>query len=84
MKQSTEKVGTTNPTTDKKGVFIFQKENYYIMFIGLALIMLGGFLMSGSEDIFSATKIKVAPVVMLLGFAVEIYAILHRPKNIQK
>lgn len=68
-----------------KPVFIFSKKNYHIMLIGLAVIALGFILMSGGSsndpevfnpDIFSFRRIRLAPFLVLLGFAIEAYAIL--------
>jgi len=71
--------------------FIFNKENYMWMFIGLGLILLGFFLMSGGkspdphkfnyEEIYSFRRITLAPITILLGFVVEVYAIMKTPKN---
>jgi hypothetical protein len=70
--------------------FAFGKENYVLVLAGLALIALGFFLMAGggsedpnvfSEEIFSTRRITVAPIVILLGFAVEIFAIMKKPKD---
>ncbi len=68
-----------------KPVFIFGKKNYKFMFIGLACIALGFILMSGggsddpnvfNPEIFSFRRIRLAPMLVLLGFGIEIYAIL--------
>lgn len=65
--------------------FIFGKKNYKFMFIGLACIGLGFILMSGggsddpnvfSPDIFSPVRIRLAPALVILGFAIQVYAIL--------
>ncbi|MFK8266502.1 DUF3098 domain-containing protein [Capnocytophaga cynodegmi] len=67
---------------------IFGRKNYIFMLIGLAIIALGFILMSGggSDDpnvfdasIFSFRRIHLAPTLVLLGFAVEVYAILIKP-----
>ena len=59
--------------------------NYVLMLIGVALIILGFVLMAGgtkatpevfSEDIFSWRRITLAPILVVAGFAFEIYAIL--------
>ncbi|MFG6686936.1 DUF3098 domain-containing protein [Mariniflexile sp. HNIBRBA6329] len=72
----------------KKAVFIFGKKNYKFMFIGLACIALGFILMSGggsddpnvfNPEIFSWRRIRLAPMLVLLGFGIEIYAILLNP-----
>ncbi len=68
---------------------LFGRENYKYFFIGLALIVLGFILMSGggSEDpdvwdpgIFNFRRIRLAPMLILLGFIVEIYAIMRKPE----
>ena len=70
--------------------FLFGKKNYILMAIGLALIVIGYLLMSGgsSDDVntfnyemFSTMRIRVAPMVVLAGFAVEVWAILARPNK---
>ncbi len=73
-----------------KSEFIFERKNYKFMFIGLACIALGFILMSGggSDDpnvfndaIFSWRRIRLAPTLVLLGFGIQIYAILLNPKK---
>ena len=72
-----------------KTTFLFQRANYVLMLAGIALIILGFVLMSGggSEDpnvynpeLFSARRIVVAPFLIVLGFAVEVWAIMRKPK----
>lgn len=73
---------------DKKD-FAFDKVNYILLAIGMAVVIIGFLLMSGSgssetaydPDIFSARRIKVAPVICLLGFVSMIYAVVRRPKS---
>ncbi len=76
-------------TEKRKTGFAFGKENYRLMLIGIAIIVLGFILMigGGSEDpnvfnpeIFNAQRITVAPVLILIGFVFEIYAIMKKPK----
>lgn len=63
--------------------------NYILLAIGMAVVIVGFLLMSGdgstetayNPDIFSARRIKVAPVVCLIGFVSMIYAVVHRPKD---
>ena len=59
----------------------FGKENYIIMGIGMVVIILGFILMAGTEDIFSFTKITLAPIIVILGFVIEVIAIVYKPKN---
>ena len=69
--------------------FAFDKLNYILLAVGMAIVVIGFLLMSGSgssetaydPDIFSARRIKVAPVVCLTGFVSMIYAIVRRPKE---
>jgi hypothetical protein len=71
-----------------KSEFIFQKKNYVFMFIGIACMALGFLLMSGggsddpsvfNPDIYSFRRIRLAPTLVLLGLAIEIYAIMLNP-----
>ena len=68
--------------------FVFGKKNYTFMFIGLAVIALGFLLMAGggsddpnvfNPDIYSFRRIRLAPALVLLGFGIEVYAILVNP-----
>lgn len=69
--------------------FAFDRMNYILLAVGMAVVIIGFLLMSGSgstdtnnnPDIFSARRIKVAPVVCLLGFVSMIYAVVRRPKS---
>ena len=73
---------------DKKNL-AFDKMNYILLAVGMAEVVLGFILMSGGSsdetaynpDIFSVRRIKVAPVVCLLGFVSMIYAVIRKPKN---
>ncbi|WP_314200025.1 DUF3098 domain-containing protein [Capnocytophaga sputigena] len=69
---------------------IFGKKNYLIMGIGLAVISIGFILMSGGgsdnpavfdASIFNFRRIHLAPALVLIGFAIEIYAILVNPNK---
>ena len=69
--------------------FVFEKRNYIWMFIGLAFIALGFVLMSGggsndtnvfSDAIFNTKRIRIAPTLVLIGFGIQVYAILLKPK----
>lgn len=72
-------------------LFLFDKENYMWMIGGVALIFIGFFLMSGGksanphefhyDEIYSFRRITIAPIVILMGFAVEVYAIMKLPKE---
>ena len=73
-----------------KADFAYGKINYTLMLSGLGMIILGFFLMSGggtkdpnvfSEEVFSPLRITVAPLMVLAGFALEIYAIVKKAKD---
>jgi len=73
-----------------QSVFIFGKKNYKFMFIGIACIALGFILMSGggtddpnvfNPEIFNFRRIRLAPMLILLGFGIQIYAILLNPEK---
>lgn len=70
--------------------FALGKENYKLMAIGFAIIVVGFILLSGggsddpnvfSEDIFNFRRLTLAPIILLIGFALEIYAIMKKPKE---
>ncbi len=72
--------------TDK---LLFNRRNYIIMIIGLLCIAIGFILMAGggsenpevfNEEIYNFRRIRLAPTLILIGFAIEIYAILTRSK----
>lgn len=73
---------------DKRN-FAFDRVNFILLAVGMAVVIIGFLLMSGpgstdttyEPDIFSARRIKVAPVVCLIGFVSMIYAIVRRPKD---
>ena len=69
---------------------LFERKNFLLMLLGLGLIFLGFFTMSGggSDDpmvfnpaIFNFQRISLAPALVLLGFATEVVAILHNDKE---
>jgi uncharacterized membrane protein len=69
--------------------FAFKKTNYVLLAIGMAIIILGFILMSGSgteegffnPEIFCARRIRVAPLVSLAGFIFVMYAIMYNPNK---
>jgi NADH:ubiquinone oxidoreductase subunit H len=75
-----------------KNNYAFDKTNFILLAIGMIIVIIGFVLMSGSgstednfnAEIFSATRIKVAPVVSLFGFLFIIYAIMHKPKVVEE
>ncbi|MFC2112143.1 DUF3098 domain-containing protein [Bacteroidota bacterium] len=70
--------------------FPLMRENYILLIIGFAIIMLGFILMMGgksddpnvfNEEIFSFRRITLAPIIVLFGFGFEIWAIMKKPKE---
>ena len=69
--------------------FAFDKVNYLLLVVGMIIVVIGFLLMTGpastetafEPDIFSARRIKVAPVVCLFGFVSMIYPVVRKPKN---
>lgn len=79
----------SNKKKQENRPLLFKKKNYILMLIGLAFITTGFILMSGggskdpevfNEAIYNARRIKVAPTLVIIGFAIEIYAIMAKPK----
>ena len=72
-----------------KQKFAFDKVNFILLAIGMAIVIIGFLLMTGptssetvfEPDIFSVRRIKVAPVVCLFGFISMTYAVLRKPKT---
>ena len=73
---------------DKRN-YAFDKVNFILIAVGMAIVILGFILMSGGgsdesefdADIFSVRRIKVAPVVCFIGFISIVYAIIRKPKD---
>ena len=74
--------------------FALGKQNFYLLAIGFAIIIIGFLLMSGGtasdpnvfneNELFSFRRITLAPIIILFGFVFEIYAIMKRPKETDK
>lgn len=70
----------------KKNALPFSKNNFTLMIIGIVLI-LGGFVimsMDSAEFGFGALGLTVGPLVVMLGFVVEFFAILRKPASTEK
>lgn len=69
---------------------LFGKENYVWMLAGMAVLALGFFLMAGGKsadpknfdpkEVYSTTRITIAPMLIIAGFIMEIVAIMKKPK----
>lgn len=77
----------TSPATTSN---LFGKENYMWILIGLAVMVLGIILMAGGKsqdpnvfkdsEVYSTTRITIAPILILLGLGIEVFAIFRKPK----
>lgn len=91
-KKSKPLTAESNRNSDKEATkqFAFEKENYKWMLIGLAIITLGFILMigGGSDDpnvfndkMFNFQRLTLAPILIIGGYIVEIFAIMKRPRG---
>lgn len=70
---------------------LFTKDNYMWMLIGIAVMAIGFFLMSGGKssdpkvfndsEVYSTTRITIAPLLIIAGLVLEIFAIMKKPKT---
>lgn len=77
----------------KKAEFAFGKINYRLLLIGLGCLLLGYILMmgGGSDDptvfspaLFNFQRLTLAPLLLITGFVIEIFAIMKKPKESQQ
>ncbi|UCG27285.1 MAG: DUF3098 domain-containing protein [Bacteroidales bacterium] len=75
---------------NQKPGFALGKENYILLIIGFVIIIIGFLLMIGGKaenpeefnpEIFSFRRITLAPIIVLVGFIFEIWAIMKKPKE---
>lgn len=92
--QHPKKTGTTEKNVATKYTpadnILFAKENYKWMLIGLIVMALGFILMAGGKsadpgvfndkDVYSPMRITVAPILIVAGLVLEIFAIMKKPK----
>lgn len=81
---------TESKNEDNKTTMPFGRDNYLWVIIGLAFLLIGFILMIGggsddpdvfNEAIFSFRRITLAPILVLIGFGIQIYAIMKKSKN---
>lgn len=69
---------------------LLEKRNYQIIIAGIILIAAGFILMSGGRsddpqifnpEIYNFRRIRLAPTLIIIGLALQAYAILYRPKK---
>ena len=83
----------TKPQQPATSDYLFGKENYLLMLVGVVVLTIGFLLMVGGKsadptkfndaEIYSVTRITIAPIVILAGFIIEIFAIMKQPKKDQ-
>lgn len=86
----TTSVKTTTVQRAPEGNNLFSRENYKWMLIGLAVMAIGFFLMAGGKsnnpnvfndnEIYSPVRITIAPILIVAGLVIEIFAIMKKPK----
>ncbi|MDR1406248.1 MAG: DUF3098 domain-containing protein [Prevotellaceae bacterium] len=95
MVQNTTATKKPAATADKAAKqtawFAVDKQNYKYIALGFGVIVLGFLLMLGGRSdnpdvfdgskLFSFTRVTLAPVVVIAGFVIEIYAIMRKPKT---
>ena len=69
---------------------LFDKQNMWLMLLGVGVIAIGMLLMVGGkskdpnsfnyDEVYSTLRISVAPVLIIIGLGIEIYAIFKKPK----
>jgi hypothetical protein len=78
------------PEDTIRPIFALGKENYILMLVGVGLIILGFILMTGggtkdpnvfNEEMFDFRRLTLSPILILIGFGIEIVAIMKRPKD---
>ena len=85
-----QKKNSPQPTKDNSGT-MFSRENYLWMLAGALIIAIGLILMAGGKsddpnvfnekEVYSTTRITIAPILIILGLIVEIFAIFRKPKG---
>ena len=90
IKKTTATVKNVPVQTSSEGNILFTKDNYKWMLIGLVIMAIGFFLMAGGKssnpgafndkDIYSPMRITIAPILIVAGLLVEIFAIMKKTK----
>lgn len=90
-KKTTTTVTAEKSTTRLGEKPLFEKDNIIWMGIGAAVMAVGFLLMAGgkSEDpnifnkdqVYSTTRLTIAPIVIIIGLVIEVYAIFRKPRR---
>lgn len=80
----------SQPSNNAGNSTFFTKDNYIWMLAGLVVIAIGMLLMSGGKsndpnvfdqkEVYSATRITIAPLLIIIGLGLEVFAIFKKPK----
>ena len=83
--------GASKATNSDKPVSMFSKENYVLMLVGLIVAGIGFYLLAGGrsadpkefnpQEVYSTTRITIAPMLIVLGFVIEVFAIMKKSKS---
>jgi hypothetical protein len=83
--------GAKTAVKDKAEIdFAFGRINYIYMLVGMAFIVVGFIMMSGGKadnpsvfnpEIFSFRRITLAPVLVIVGYIIEVYAIVKKAED---
>ncbi|MEJ7769729.1 MAG: DUF3098 domain-containing protein [Chitinophagaceae bacterium] len=90
IKAKTTVTSGFNPVQTSDPIRFFQKDNYVWMLAGLVVIAIGMFVMSGGKssnpgvfdqkEVYSSTRITIAPLLILIGLGLEVFAIFKKPR----
>ncbi len=91
MTKNKQESSTKSHRESHANIELFSKENYKWMLIGLAVLAVGFFLMAGGKstnpqvfdpkEVYSPIRITLAPFLIIVGFVIEIYAIMKKTKT---
>lgn len=86
-----EKKPATSTSRTTNTASLFDKQNLMLMLLGVGVIALGMILMVGGsskdpgvfnyDEVYSARRITIAPILIIIGLGIEIYAIFKKPKT---
>ena len=80
----------TMKESNNNSKFAFTKNNYILLGVGVTFIIIGLFLMQGggseepsnfNEELFNFQRITLAPIIIVTGFIINVFAILYSPKK---
>lgn len=68
---------------DKKNKLAFGKKNYLLMLVGIATLIIGFIIMSMDSEPhgFGFMGLTLGPIVVMIGFIIEFFAILHKKQK---